>query len=412
MPMRKIFRFMLGSPLAAIWLIACGSSIKSELRPPPKIQITAFAYMQQSPTTPFTPMLGKFEITSGNTTFSSTVLIDATTNNPFGAEFHSIILSANGKKAALDLLGGLNAGSDTTQIIVMNVDGSGAVQITNDNNWNELPQFSPDGNKVIFNSYRLAPDNSWHEQLVVRNADSTGAETVLPLPAGTMGFWAPTFSPSGSKIAVEAWGQDPTNPLNGYDGIWVMDADGSNVTMLTNPQAPQPCDANSCFSRDEYPSFSVDGSKIMFSRETHLSWSDQSSDSEDIFIMNADGSGVAQLTINCASTASCMAGAISFDPLALKIEGVGERILFSSNAANPSNPSMGGGFDGSVFEIYAMKLDGTGVTRLTDNSAYDSFSILLCKSGRCASPAKRVKYPCSISAETTDEIRPLHLKPL
>ena len=61
--------------------------------------------------------------------------------------------------------------------------------------------------------------------------------------------------------------------------IFVMDADGSNVRQLTN---------NSFF--DAIPSWSPDGTNIVFQ-------SDRDGDSE-VFVMDADGSNVRQLTHN------------------------------------------------------------------------------------------------------------------
>ncbi len=373
--MRKILSFMFCLSLTAMWLIACGSSDKKVL--PPQGQTSTFAFMQEAPTL-FTPMLGTFTTIGSNTTFSSKAVIDTSKNQPLEADFESVILSANGKKATLELWGGMEADSDVTQIVVANVDGTGAVQITNDNYWNEMPQFSPDGTKVIFNSDRLAPDNSWYEQIVVRNADGTGSETVLPFPSGVDGYWAPTYSPDGSKIAVEAWGQNSETDAY-FDGIWVMDAEGNNMTMLTNPQATLTCDA--CFSYDEHPSFSADGSKIIFSRDTY-SWSPDYVESEDIFIMNADGSGVTQLTSGAG---------INFDTLALNVAGVGERILFSSNRANPSSRGS--------FDLYSMKLDGTGVTQVTNNSLYDSFSVFWYGSGASATSAARHGRHSGVSSQ-------------
>jgi Tol biopolymer transport system component len=75
--------------------------------------------------------------------------------------------------------------------------------------------------------------------------------------------------------------------------------------------------------------------------------------------MNADGTEATRLTDGTGA---------NFDPMMLTIAGLGERILFSSNRDNTS--ATGG--DG--FELYSMKVDGTGLTRLTNNALYDSFN--------------------------------------
>ena len=67
--------------------------------------------------------------------------------------------------------------------------------------------------------------------------------------------------------------------------------------------------------------------------------------------MNADGSGVTQLTHNSAYD-----GQLEWSP-------DGQRIVFHSNR------------DGDD-EIYLMNPDGTGITKLTDNTAEDSAASL------------------------------------
>jgi Tol biopolymer transport system component len=75
--------------------------------------------------------------------------------------------------------------------------------------------------------------------------------------------------------------------------------------------------------------------------------SDRDGDTE-IYVMNADGSGVTQLTNNLAT--DCQP-AWSPD---------GKRIAFLSTR------------DGVDSEIYVMNADGTGVTQLTNNLALDA----------------------------------------
>jgi Tol biopolymer transport system component len=69
--------------------------------------------------------------------------------------------------------------------------------------------------------------------------------------------------------------------------------------------------------------------------------------SDDIYLVNADGSGQARLTDSAASDLGP-----SFSPN-------GSRIAFASDRAGP-------------YEIYVMNADGSGETRLTHNSASDA----------------------------------------
>jgi Tol biopolymer transport system component len=355
--MRRLIFIIVILSFASVCLIGCGST--SSKPPVVQTQTTTFAFMQgvAGQIQLYSPMIGKYVTTSGNVQFTAAAIIDKTNGQAVTGDFYSIIMSADGKKATVDLYGGLDRNSGQWDIWVANVDGSNMVQVTNDVNVNRTPQFSPDGTKVIFVSMRPAPGNNF--SVVTRNIDGTG-DWVMPLPTGFEGVWAPTYSPDGTKIAMELWGYDSGN--NWYDGIWVINADGSNPQMLDNPAT------GSCICHDQTPSFSSDGSKITFSRHDWLT------QQEDVYIMNADGTGVTKLTDSVG---------INFEPMVLNIAGIGERILFSSNRDNPSSPG------GTGYELYSMKLNGTELTRLTDNALYDSFNFSFDGSGGSDSAAAR-----------------------
>lgn len=347
--MRKTLLFIVLLTLTAAWLIGCSSSKKKIV--PPQTQTTTFAFMQGvgTGTGTFSPMVGTYTTTNGTTTFTAAAVLDKSTNQPIEATFFSIFLSADGKTATLDLYGGLDGTSGQWDIWVAPADGSSnPTQVTNDTNDNGMPQLSPDGTRVAFNSYRLDESENYVTMVVTRKIDGTGEQVLAP-PPGAEWTWAPTYSPDGSKIAVEGYGFDSTNQVY-YDGIWVMNAaDGSSPTMLTNPYA-------NCDCYDENPAYTPDGSKIVFSRNTY--YSDTGTEIEDIYIMNADGTGVTQLTNN---------GVGDFDPMVITVAGT-LQILFSSNFTNPSDTT------GDSFELYSMNMDGTNMTQLTTNSLYDAFS--------------------------------------
>jgi Tol biopolymer transport system component len=114
----------------------------------------------------------------------------------------------------------------------------------------------------------------------------------------------------------------------GNDEIYVMNADGTGLIRLTNNAAA-----------DEAPAWSPDGAKIAF--VSHRAGNDE------IYVVNANGSGgLVRLTNNAAAD-----GAPAWSP-------DGTKIAFVSDRAGNS-------------EIYSMKPDGSGVTRLTNNAAAD-----------------------------------------
>ena len=297
----------------------------------------------------FTPMMGKFSVSGGNVTFTASALKDPSNGQPLAAELFSITLGRDGKKGVLDLYGGPDGTSGQWDIFVGNVADASLVQISNDTYMDWMPQLSPDGTKVVYQSYRPTPNLGYQWTVVVRNADGSGGEQVLATPPGAVSEWHPAYSPDGSKIAVGVFGHDDNNVE--YYGIWIMDAaDGGNPQMLTNPVFSEDC--NTCY--DQNPSFSSDDTKIAFSRVDETTYPTH----EDIYVMNAaDGGNPTKLTDSVG---------MNTDPMFLTIGGT-ERVLFSSNRDNLSMNSISG------FELYSVKTDGTGITRLTNNSLFDAF---------------------------------------
>ena len=196
--MRKGF---LASILLAfsMMLLNCGNDShnpSNNIQPP--MQTTNIAFMQEVPGQPyvFAPMLGKFSVSGGSEQFSATPIKDPSSGQPVAAEFYSIMLGRDGKNAAIDLYGGLDGNSGQWDIWVGNVADASMVQISNDAYNDYLPQLSPDGTKVVYTSLR---NGGFHT--VIRNADGSGGEQVLPLPDGFLDQLAPTFRPMVSGFS-------------------------------------------------------------------------------------------------------------------------------------------------------------------------------------------------------------------
>ena len=149
---------------------------------------------------------------------------------------------------------------------------------------------------------------------------------------------APTPAPATRLTVHDAFDSGPdwspdgrriafASDRDGSFEVYVMNADGSGVTRLTKNDAV-----------DVSPTWSPDGRRIAFSSTRDGSF--------EIYVMNADGSGVTRLTVNDAYD---VYPAWSPD---------GRHIAFDSDR------------DGNR-EIYVMNADGSGVTRLTDHGADD-----------------------------------------
>jgi Tol biopolymer transport system component len=176
------------------------------------------------------------------------------------------------------------------------------------------PSWSPDGTRIVFKSRR---DNN--REIYIMNADGSNPTRLTDNPAYDGG---PSWSPDGQKIAF-------VSERDGNAEIYIMDVDGSNQMRLTDNPAVD----------GGRPSWSPDGTGIIFVSERDGHW--------EIYTMNADGSNQTRLTDNPTDDG----GRPSWSP-------DGTRIIFVSER------------DGNA-EIYIMNADGSNPTRLTDNPAAD-----------------------------------------
>ncbi len=119
---------------------------------------------------------------------------------------------------------------------------------------------SPDGQQEVF----VKRDSNGIAQVHVR---TVGSPRDTQLTAFTRDSYDPAWSPTGEWIAF-------VSANSGNDEIYRMTPDGSVVQQLTNNQ----------WEWDKHPSWSPDGSKIVF-------FSNRDVGRPQIWIMNADGSG-------------------------------------------------------------------------------------------------------------------------
>ena len=214
-----------------------------------------------------------------------------------------------------------SSGKDVHEIYTINADGSDLVQLTDGLAWNDTPSWSPDGLRIVFES----TDTDYTSGIYVMKTDSSGI-TQLP---HTDASSHPSWSPDGHQIVFI----QPSDPVwfDDFNNIYVMNTDSSGRMQITDG-GPGP------YSQ---PSWSPQGKQIAF---TFYNYEDGD---DEIFVMNADGSNLTQLTYNSASDQNP-----SWSPDS-------RRIVFESDR------------DGD-YEIFVMNADGSNQKQITYNEADDT----------------------------------------
>jgi len=201
--------------------------------------------------------------------------------------------------------------------------------------------FSGTNGKIVFTSDR----DGVNQEIYMMDADPATNDATRLTNNGQVFDGNPVFSPSGTKIAFDSV-RDPNNVLN--DDIYLMDAsdtdldgNGDNLKKLTKKTAS-----------DTQPAFSADGRKIAFV-------SDRADPGEklDIYVMKAKPEGMKNRPRNLTKTPA-------FDDYDPSFCSNGDKIVFTSLRDEVND-------DGNE-NIYVMNSDGTGVTQLTSNPAFDA----------------------------------------
>ena len=210
------------------------------------------------------------------------------------------------------------------EIFVMNADGTDVRQLTENDGSEDGPSWSPDGDRIAFASDR----NGWRE-IFVMNADGTDVRQLTENEDRGRGVrdkdHRPSWSPDGDRIAFDRWIMEVDGILGLHTSeIFVMNADGTEVCQLTGHDDPEPMRWNA--------SWSPDGDRIAF----HRSWNGD----HGIFVMNADGTDVRQLTENDGD-----AGGPSWSPdgdrIAFRRSWNGDHEIFVMNADGTNTYSTG-----------------------------------------------------------------------
>lgn len=263
----------------------------------------------------------------------------------------------------------------SAEVCVMNTDGSGRTELDLDEFRALSPSFSPDGTKIAYSSYRGDFDHPSNYEIFLINADGSG-EPVQVTSHENTGDLDPTFGwqldsdddcvidpidncpihINPEQLDTDSDGQgnacDDDDDNDGVDDqfdscplaanqyrvafassrsgstnyeIYSQNVDGSGVTRLTT---------TSTSVIDDEPSFSSDGSRILFT-------SNRNNSRDEIFVMNSNGTGVTRLTNIAGGNNQAV-----FSPDGTKIAFVSRRFDNNQN-------------------LFIMNSDGSNQTQLT-----------------------------------------------
>ena len=235
--------------------------------------------------------------------------------------------SPDGSKIAF----GTSDGADTASIYIMNADGSSPVKLIDTTEISVYDpanmdlrfltgccslSWSPDGSKIILVIVHFSGCCSQYSNVYLINADGSNLIHITAYD----GFSPPVWSPDSQKILFEGNCRELA--------ICVMDADGTNLTKLAQKH------------KNRNPIWSPDGKKIAFSTGR--------GDNSEIHVMNADGSDLTSISYT--------------------ISPWDENRIWSPDSQKISFLSYR---DGNQ-EIYTVNADGSGLVNLT-NSAEDEY---------------------------------------
>jgi Tol biopolymer transport system component len=260
----------------------------------------------------------------------------------------SLAWSPDGTRLAFSAIQDFNQETGDAEIYVMNADGSDLMDLSNNPAAEAAPDWSPDGQGIVFSSTRSGKD-----ELFIVNADGDGLRQLTRDP----NTYArdPRWSPDSSRIAF-------TCTRDSESSICLISPDGRGLIVLTPGVSPL---------------WSPDGKKIAY----HGSGDGKHT---AIFVISTDGKNIEQVTHNDSDAFSFdwspdgrwiafhsnQGNAIGIYKICTLCGAANEAVRLTDDPGQmPNNPVWSP--DGSQIafsidgELYLMNADGTGKSRLT-----------------------------------------------
>lgn len=208
------------------------------------------------------------------------------------------------------------------EIYVVNVDGTGLVQLTTNSFADNWPSWSPGGTKIAFTT-----DRDGNSEIYSMNADGSA---VVNLTSDVNFDWSASWSHDGAKIAFAS------DRYDGYLDVLFMNSDGSAVTRVTN--TPD--------THELSPSWSPDGMQLALIEYPPVSG--------EAAVVKVNLDGTAKTTV--LSEPYLDIGRISW--------GLAEKLAFAEYvSSDPYFPE-----DRLYPTVHTINPNGTGLINLTDGN--------------------------------------------
>ena len=225
------------------------------------------------------------------------------------------------------------------EIYVMRADGSESRRLTTDRVPDGTPAWSPDGRRIAFAHLSEVGSGDVDVVIVVMDADGQDRVQVTrhPRTPGMVVDTHPVWSPDGSRMSFTRGTLSPSGLAQAT--IYTIDPASGTERLVIEDAAE--------------PAWSPDGGRIVFTSVRDRNGETcfhECGPSRELYVANADGTGVRRLTRNEADDHSPV-----FAP-------DGERIAFVSDRSNRGEHEN---------EIYVIELDGGRLERLTTNDVWD-----------------------------------------
>ena len=255
-----------------------------------------------------------------------------------------------------DLVQGENSDGNS-ELFVMNVNGTGLVQLTSSIGGLGVinPQISWNGQKIVFASDRdliSGQNTDGNYEIFTINVDGTGLSQLTNTTGGRVNFGfqgntGPCFDPKAQKIVFSS-DRDliPGGNSDGNNDLFIMNSDGSGLTQLTATTGGWGI-AGGCLNLND--------TQVILDSDRDLVPGGNLDGNYEIFTVKANGTGFVQLT----NTTSPASGFGNVSPIWTSDS---KTVFFRSDL------DWTGGNPDANQEVFRMNVDGTGKVQMTSSA--------------------------------------------